>query len=218
LHSLRHARGRYAAERAAQLSGIPVSTIYDWNRNGIYVPDYGRSKPMAWSYRDLVYLRVLAWLRAEATPRPEASERVAALKRHINAGNDVAELHADRNSFILDEDLSAPLAGRPVLFADMLGRFDLVGAVVEEFGRSRLWGPDLVAPSDHTYISPWVLGGDPCIDQTRIPTAAVFTLREERGLDVRDVIALYPDLSEAEVEEAHHLERRLRGLEEAAAA
>jgi len=218
VHSLRHARGRYAAERAAQLSGIPVSTIYDWNRNSIYVPDYCDGKPMAWSYRDLVYLRVLAWLRSEGTPRPDAAQRVHELKKHITAGHDVAELRADRHTFVLDDDLTARLGGKPVLFADMLGRFDLVGAAVEEFDGQRLWGPDLVTPTAHTYISPWVLGGDPCIDETRIPTAAVFKLREERGLGIADVIKLYPDLSEAEVEEAHELERRLHGLEAATAA
>lgn len=218
LHSLRHARGRYAADRAAQLSGIPVSTIYDWNRNSVYVPDYCHGKPMAWSYRDLVYLRVLAWLRSEGTPRPDAAQRVRQLKVHIAAGNYVSELRANRRTFVPDGDLTGPLGGTPVLFADMLGRFDLVGAAVEEFGSERLWGPDLVTPTAHTYISPWVLGGDPCIDDTRIPTAAVFKLREERGLGIADVIELYPDLTEADVEEAHELERRLHGLEAAAAA
>jgi len=218
LHSLRHARGRYAAERAAQLSGIPVSTIYDWNRHSIYVPDYRHGKPMAWSYRDLVYLRVLAWLRSEGTPRPDAAQWVSELKKHISAGHDVSELRADRRTFAPDGDVTAPLGGTPVLFADMLGRFDLAGAAVEEFGSKTLWGPDLVTPTAHTYISPWVLGGDPCIDETRIPTAAVFKLREERGLGIADVIELYPDLNEAEVEEAHELERRLHGLEAAAAA
>src|SRR5829696_8281996 len=63
LHALRHPRGRYAADRAAQLSGIPRSTLYDWQRADVYVPDFAGGSPMAWSYRDLVFVRVLAWLR-----------------------------------------------------------------------------------------------------------------------------------------------------------
>jgi len=58
--SLRHARGRYAVERTAQLSGVPKSTCYDWRREGILVPDYSSASPVMWSYRDLVLLRLLA--------------------------------------------------------------------------------------------------------------------------------------------------------------
>lgn len=54
LQAMRHPRGRYSADRASQLSGVPTSTIYDWQRNDIYVPDFGGASPMAWSYRDLV--------------------------------------------------------------------------------------------------------------------------------------------------------------------
>jgi hypothetical protein len=60
LHSLRHARGQYKADRAAQLSGIPRSTLYDWQRSDVLVPDFAGASPMAWSYRDLVFVRVLA--------------------------------------------------------------------------------------------------------------------------------------------------------------
>lgn len=99
LQSLRHARGRYPADRAAQLSGIPRSTLHDWQRNGVYVPDFAGGSPMAWSYRDLVFVRVLAWLRNDVrTPRPVAAERVSTLKRHISSGKRVTMLHADRDT------------------------------------------------------------------------------------------------------------------------
>lgn len=218
LQSLRHPRGRYPADRASQLSGIPISTIYDWQRHGIYVPDYRNGRPMAWSYRDLVYLRVLAWLRSEGMPRPEAAEHVRHLRAHVSSGHEVHELRADRTSFLPDGDVLAPFNGASVLFPDMLARFDLVGAAVEEIDRERIWGPDLVTPSERTYISPWVLGGDPCIDETRIQTASVFALREDRGLEIADVIELFPDLEADAVDDAHRLERRLRGLETVAAA
>ena len=159
-----------------------------------------------------MYLRVLAWLRSEGMPRPLAADRVSQLKAHIAEGNAVTELAADRWSFIPDGDTTAPLGGASRLFSDMLGTFDLVGAAVEEIGDRRLWGPDLVTPSERTYISPWVLGGDPCIDHTRIPTASVFSLRVDRGLESGDVVELYPDLSEADVEDAFSLERQLRGF------
>lgn len=172
---------------------------------------------MAWSYRDLVYLRVLAWLRLQGIARPEAAQRVAALKAQVSAGRDIREVRADGTAVTVDDDVTAPLGGQAVLFVNMLGSFNLVTAGVEEFEQRTLWGPDLVKPSEHTYISPWVLAGDPCVDNTRIPTAAIFALRQERGLDVTDVIALYPDLADETVEEATALERRLHGLDDIAA-
>lgn len=213
MQSLRTARGRYPADRAAQLSGVPKSTVYDWQRNEIYVPDFGQGSPMAWSYRDLVYLRVLAWLRQQKMPRPIASRHVADLKAHVAAGNAVEEIWADSRHMGVRGDGADRFDAPGVLFPDFLASFDILDAV-EEFGRDRLWGPDLVAPTDLTYISPWVLGGDPCVDGTRIQTASVFTLRTERGLSTDDVLSLYPDLDRDRVDDAYGLERRLRGIDE----
>lgn len=212
VQSLRHPRGRYTAERAAQLSGIPRSTLYDWQRAEIYVPDFAGAQPMGWSYRDLVFLRILAWLRNEVrVPRPVAAERIALLKRHVSSGHTVTVLHADRDTLAIDGDSATPLQGNSRLFTDMLRSFDFVAAV-EDFGdHARLWGPDLVTPSAHTYISPWVLGGEPCIERSRIPSASIYALRAERGLDVADIVQLYPGLEVAAAHDALELESRLRG-------
>jgi uncharacterized protein (DUF433 family) len=219
LHSLRHPRGRYPAERAAQLSGIPRSTLYDWQRAEVYVPDFAGGSPMAWSYRDLVFVRVLAWLRNDVrTPRPGAAARVRSLKKHISAGKPVSILNADRETLAVDGDVGAPLEGPSRLFAEMLLSFDLIAAV-EDFGRhAKLWGPNLVTPSSHTYISPWVLGGEPCVERTRIPSASIYSLRTERGLDVGEIVKLYPGLDESAAADAYELERRLRGTQELHAA
>jgi uncharacterized protein (DUF433 family) len=212
LHSLRHARGRYSTDRAAQLSGIPRSTLYDWHRNDVYVPDFAGAHSLAWSYRDLVFVRVLAWLRNDVkTPRPVAAKRVVALKKYVASGKIFTVLNADRNTLVLDGDGSEPLDGSSRLFADMLCPLDLVAAVGDFGSRERLWGPHLVTPSDHTFISPWVLGGDPCVTRTRIPTASLYSLRTDRGLDLAEVVALYPGLDPVAAEDAYRLEARLRG-------
>ncbi len=172
---------------------------------------------MAWSYRDLVYLRVLAWLRSKKMPRPEAASRVKELRQAIADGHEIHVLQADSHAFVPDGDLTAPMGGQSVLFAEMLHPFELSGAAIDEIGDRRVWGPDFVTPSRHTYISPWVLAGDPCVDATRIPTAAIYSLRHDRGLTTADVINLYPELTEAEVDEAFVLEQKLHGSEAVAA-
>jgi uncharacterized protein (DUF433 family) len=74
----------------------------------------------------------------------------------------------------------------------------------------------LINPSEHTFISPWIMAGDPCIRDTRIPTASIFAMRTDRGLTNRQIVALYDDLTTAEAEDAFVLESQLRGLVEAA--
>jgi uncharacterized protein (DUF433 family) len=167
---------------------------------------------MAWSYRDLVFVRVLAWLRNDLrTPRPVAAGRVQALKRHLAAGKPVTILNADRETLAVDGDVRSPLDGSSRLFADMLQSFDLTAAV-EDFGRqSTLWGPDLVTPSAHTVISPWVLGGEPCVERTRIQSASIHSLRTERGLAIAEIVYLFPGLDARAAEDAYELEARLRG-------
>lgn len=216
LNAMRHPRGRYSADRASQLSGVPTSTMYDWQRNDVYVPDFGGASPMAWSYRDLVYLRLLAWLRQLKKPRPEAAERVAEVKQFVADGNELRTIAATKDSMVFDHETTDRRTGANHLpfdnLAGLLSVFDLLNPV-EELGEQPLWGPDLVRPSSHTYISPWVLGGDPCVENTRIPTATILALHEERGLNTAQIVELYPGLKSAAVEDAYELEKRLRGIE-----
>jgi uncharacterized protein (DUF433 family) len=90
-------------------------------------------------------------------------------------------------------------------------QFSLLEPIGELGGKARLWAPDLVTPSTFTFISPWVMAGDPCVARTRIPTASVHALREERGLGTGEIVELYPGLTFEAAEDAYHLERRLRG-------
>lgn len=212
LFAFRHPRGRYAAERAGQLSGVPARTLYDWANATVLVPDFAGSKPKAWSYRDLGFARLLAWLRQQEHDRPKAAERVAGL-RHImaDATQQVTEVRADRSIVLLGEETVDRLTGQQVLdgMASFLAVFDLLEPIAE-LGSKRLWGPDLLAPSPLTAISPWVMGGEPVVRSTRIPTASLHALRHDRGLDTTRIVALYPELDASEVDDAIALEDRLR--------
>lgn len=211
LQSLKSPRGRYTAERASQLAGIPRNTIYEWRKSGIFVPDYHDAKPIGWSYRDLVYLRVLAFLRQQSMDRGLAAECVRALRDHVSTTGAIPSVTAARSTFMINDAL-APIAGLQdsLLPADWLAPFNLT-ATVEDFGQSHLWGPDLVTPTPSTSISPWVLSGDPCIARTRVQTSSMFVLRIERDLDFEEIAELYPDITSAQAEDAYLLEMRLRG-------
>jgi uncharacterized protein (DUF433 family) len=219
MYALRHARGRYDNARTSQLSGIPSSTLYEWRRSDIYVPDFHGERPTAWSYRDLVYLRLLAWLRQGGMERNTASEQVRTVKAELISGREIQYLFADRDTLVADEERTSRVTGENLLpFDDLLGlfrTFDLLAPVAELGGQElrRLWAPDLVTPSSFTFISPWVMAGDPCVARTRIPTASIHALREERGLESAEIVDLYPGLTIEAADDAYVLERRLRGLE-----
>jgi uncharacterized protein (DUF433 family) len=218
-YALRHPRGRYDSVRTSQLSGIPRSTIYEWRRSGVFMPDYDHESPTAWSYRDLVYLRLLAWLRQGGMERHTAADQVRNVRNEIASGRGVRYLHATRTELLADEERTSRTTGQSLLpFDDLYGllrTFDLEDPVKElAHGElRRLWAPDLVTPSSFTFISPWVMAGDPCVTRTRIPTASVHALREERNLRSADIVELYAGLTIEAADDAYLLERRLRGLE-----
>jgi uncharacterized protein (DUF433 family)/DNA-binding transcriptional MerR regulator len=212
LFAFQHRPGRYSAERAGQLSGIPARTLYDWSDAGVLVPDYVNARLKAWSYRDLGFARLLAWLRQQGHDRPDAAARVAALRDVMaDVAQQFTEVRSDGSIVLLGEETVDRLTGQQMLdgMAQFLAVFSLLEPIAE-LGRKRLWGPDLLTPSTLTVISPWVMGGEPVVRSTRIPTASIHALRHDRGLATERIVALYPDLDAGEVDDAIALEDRLR--------
>ena len=219
--SLRSARGRYDVTRASQLSGVPRSTVYDWARERVLTPDYRGARPMTWSYRDLVLLRLAVWLRSQGMDRGLVTSRVARVRQLLSEGDlRAARVRADSLHFFLhgnevDESGQAALDGLLVL----VDEFRLVeGASVIDELRGRVGGPNLVRPSARSRISPWVMAGDPCVRDTRLPTASLWGLHEARGLSSSAMARLYPGIDEADVEDALELEAQLRSRAPARAA
>ena len=180
-YALRHPRGRYSAGRASQLSGVPKSTVYDWRRERVFEPDFTHATPVMWSYRDLVFLRLFAWLRQGGMARPLASEKVGSVRAHLSSGAEVQFIHATRADVVFsgpvgaqfDDDRDNLLPSTD--FFALLATFDLHEPIDElrSARRGPIWAPNLVTPSEYSSISPWVLAGDPCIERTRIPTSAI---------------------------------------------
>jgi uncharacterized protein (DUF433 family)/DNA-binding transcriptional MerR regulator len=212
--ALRFPHGVYSGRRAAQLSGVPERTVYRWAATGALVPDYFQERPKGWSYRDLVYLRLVAWLRSHNLPLTDVTSKVGEWRACFETATDNADtvVHADgvgvaRGRFEIDE-----LSGQAVLepLVEHTVRFDLLARLEEDSRPRRLWGPNLVRPTHYTAISPWILSGEPVVRGSRIRTGSLYALRADRGLANADIVALYPHLEAAEVEDAIQLEHRLR--------
>lgn len=217
-YGLRNPRGWYVAERASQLSGIPARTLYEWRRSRVFVGDYPQSSPMAWSYRDLVLLRLLAWLRQGRMERFKAAEKIENVRGRLAAAVSIRWVHATRQEMILVTDDDEPVfdGGDSILpfadFSQLMRTLDLHEPIKElrQKNADSVWAPDLVRPSSCTSIVPWVLSGEPCIRHSRIPTSSVFALFDDRGLDAESILNLYPDVTAEAVKDSIRLEARLR--------
>lgn len=212
LTSLPVGRGVYTAERASQLSGVPKTTVYYWARESrLVTPSISLEKVKLWSYRDLVLLRFVAWLRSNGVAVPKARAVVKVVKDSsvdldIRVGGGRVFGPTDSPMAIVDLlDNQTALAGE---LANMLPEFHLDVSEVEELGRHKLWGPDLIQPSLQTRIHPDVLSGEPFVKGSRIPTSALFALTE-RNLSESRIAELY-EISVGTVVEALWLESSVR--------
>ena len=209
--ALRRPRGFYSTKRASQLSGIPQSTINQWARSDVLVPDWNSLHPRGWSYRDLLFLRLLAWLRKKEMRLSHASDRVHLIRDVLATDHIDPTVRADRrHAFLADETFDR--FSRQQAFDNMtlfLSIFD-IAQPIDGVSQAAMWGPGLIYPSAHTHISPWVLAGEPCVARSRIPTSALFALRRQRQLTAEKINALYSHITLDAIKDAIDLEKRLR--------
>ena len=208
--------GCYDGHRTAALSGVPVSTIYYWARQGIVIPTVSPNKQKLWSYADLMALRIVYWLRhpkpgrlgeipgSQMTQVRETLEELERRDLDIWAENTVqrgSPLRVDQTGRVhLDDGWAAGMSGQlgmlPVL--DLLGPF--------EVGDDH--GPDLIRPRSRLRIVPGKVSGEPHFENSRIATRAIAALYRRMG-DIPSVAALYPEVDHETVEQAIDLEHDL---------
>ena len=127
-----------------------------------------------------------------------ASQQIQLLKQQIVRGHEVRYLYANRETLLADAERVNRVTGASLLPFDNLSALFRVFNILEPVRElssehRRLWAPDLVQPSLHTFISPWVMAGDPCVAQTRIPTASIHALRESVDRRVRRLLSCIQD-------------------------
>ena len=207
--------GCYEAHRAAALSGVPQSTLYDWARKSVVLPSVSQERPKLWSYADLMALRIVYWLRhpkvdadIPASPMSQVRSALESLDADgvdlWNPGPDghYTPLRIDRSGQVFISDPTGPRdhAGQSVLphVLDLLGPFDTGDA----------WGPDLRQPMPHLRIVPGKVSGEPHLEHSRLTTLAVAAL-DRRGFTITDIANLYPEENVEALREAIDLEHRL---------
>lgn len=198
--------GAYDARRSAALSGVPLSTVYDWARKGVVQPSISAQREKLWSYGDLLTLRLVRWLRLD---KPEAASSKmtdvrAALERYQSElwrddvpGEGRATLAVARDGTIVHVPRSETVHGQQVVRGDLLDLF----APYET-------GVDLREPSPRLRIAPGHVGGEPHLVGTRLTTRTIAALIS-RGYSTGLIQELYPRDDPEALVEAIDLEQRL---------
>jgi uncharacterized protein (DUF433 family) len=199
--------GFYTGQEAARLAKVPRSTVGYWNKTGLIIPTHRRGRVMLYSFADLRDLVVCRLLK-------EQGANVRVIRRaleHVQQGQ-----HAERlteANFGVTEDgglvyedggpVRADRGGQRIFWVDLRKAYEQLGA--------RGMRADVIElrPRDRVVIDPGIRGGAPVIRGTRIPTRLIEELVEADGLDVAEVMELYPSLTAEDVEEALDYERDL---------
>lgn len=209
--------GAYPARRAAALSGVPLSTVHYWSRNGVLVPSVSAQRVKLWSYTDLLSLRTIYWLRQSKVEngREIASSSMPAVRRALA---ELAKLELGLCDSSYQPRIFVEPDGR-VLVKDAGNRIlDPNGQVVVDslldlfapFPTSEgTLGPDLRSPRPQLRIAPAKLSGAPHIQATRLETQAVAALFN-RGFEFDRLGELYPFVEHVALQQAVELEKQLQ--------
>lgn len=188
--------------------------VYQWARKGIVLPPVSNGREKLWSYADLMTLRVVAWQRGRKSDGqfPGATSQVRAAfenlsRQGIDLWDDSREppsvLYVKQDGrIVIRTDTSTSSIDEQGTLPDTL---DLLAP----FAHGVTAGPDLRRPRQLLRIVPGKCSGEPHVHETRITTSTLASLFE-RGYDLDDVAALYPQEPRQALAQAHDLEQHLR--------
>lgn len=195
----------------SKLTGATPSQLHRWRRDGLLIPEVSPGRPTLYSYRDLVALRSMAFLRSRTS-----SQR---LTKAWN-GLDVMDLadHPARYSFGTDGkvifvktpddsvvDLTRSVGNSVVehTFEELFEEFeDFKHRPVVNFSR----------PSRFLQVHPRLLGGWPTITDTRVPFDAIAHLVDFATVFPADVDEYYPAVSEAAARDAIQFNEQVEAI------
>lgn len=205
--------GCYEARRAAELAGVPLSTVYDWARKGVVVPSISEHRIKLWSYADLMGLRITYWLRkpkgdVRATPMSEVR---AALSKLSELGQAVWDPSTKSSPVLVDRSGVVHLRDSDGSLADLAGRMSLSEELLDPlqpFGAAGLRGPDLLRPRPHLQIVPGKVAGEPHLIGSRLTSPTVAAL-SRRGFALERIYGMYPQEDQAGIQDAIELEQEI---------
>ncbi|MEV7357292.1 MULTISPECIES: DUF433 domain-containing protein [unclassified Kitasatospora] len=186
----------YEPKLAAALSGATLRQLSHWRRatgerGAVLVPEISTSRPILYSFRDVVALRVCVRLREEASLQ-KIRRALSTLREGLDEGEHLSayRLVAGGDTiYLADPDHAVDLVRSKgnVVIHDMVD-------VLAPFYRGGRRIPDLLEPRPHVSIDPAVRGGEPVVEGTRIPATEVAALLRD-GVPPEQIGDYYPGVT-----------------------
>ncbi len=210
-------QGFYSTSQVSRLARVPPSTLYNWKERAIVQPSVevldkdGHVVDEGYSYADLTIIKIMRALRQDRLNLASVGNALRHMYERLGPPNDG---WSDANVYIVGKKI----------YAEKLDEWETTSAT--GFGQkveTRLFGDvfpllrkqeekgSILIPRDYaTYveIDPSVMGGQPVVRNTRIPTSLFPTLLA-KGKSIEDLIRLYYPISRETIEKTIEFESYL---------
>lgn len=206
-------QGFYSPKEVARITGVPLGTLREWQSRGIVKPSIeaqegARIKGRGYSYADLTLIRILRALREDRLDFKSVGIALRHLYARLGPPSSWANatVHIVGNRIYVDKSdewewTVATLHGQRIetrLFGD---KFSILRELEEGILVPRRF-------REYVEINPKVMGGEPVVRGTRVPTALLAMLRDN-GKRLNDIVHIYRPIAESSIRKAIEYERFL---------
>ena len=210
-------QGFYSTPQVSRLAKVPLSTLYSWKERAVIVPSIkvvdkdGSVVAEGYSYADLTIIKIMRALREDRLDLTSVGIALRHMYERLGPPN---EGWSDANVYIVGNKI----------FAERSDEWEITSAT--GFGQrvaTRLFGDlfpllreqeemgSILVPRDYTAyveIDPGVMGGQPIVRNTRIPTS-LFPILLAKGKSMDDLTRLYHPISRKTIEKTVEFEKYL---------
>lgn len=195
---------------ASILTGLTTSQLRRLRKQGTVVPEVNASRPPLYSFRDLVVLRTIAKLRAEASAQMISTAfgnlDLVDLTEHPSTykfGTDGATIYVEDDEGDVLDLVKSPGQRDVFTFEEITQAFtNFRGEEVGSFTK----------PHRNLEVNYRRLGGWPTIEGTRIPFDTIATIVDGRTITTEDVEYYYPGVTAAVAADAVAFQGRIEGV------
>ncbi|MBA7619221.1 hypothetical protein ES703_26558 [subsurface metagenome] len=200
-------KGFYSTPQVSRLARVPLSTLYDWKSRGIIRPsillkDNDLVVLDGYSYADLTIIKILRALREDQI---ELSSAGIALKHLWERLGPPSRGWADAHVYLVGKRIYAEKQDEwETTAATQFGQKvepRMFGDLFQELKEQEEEGSILV-PRDFravVEINPEVMGGQPVVRGTRVPTSILATLKA-KGKSIKELARLYALIPKGTIE------------------
>lgn len=197
----------YPPYLAAALCGATVRQLAHWRRQtnsgAVLIPEVSVTRPVLYSFRDIVALRTCAYLRKDSS--------LQRIRRAIGNLRDLGELEHLSEYTLVAEHETIVLAKHDsaIDLVKLPGQYVIaqMSDVLRPFANKRdVEIPALLHPREHIVVDPEIRRGHPVIAGTRVPYENVASLVAD-GVPLSTIKDYYPSVDADAAHDAHDFDQ-----------